>query len=86
MSDNPNFPHLFSPLKVGERTLRNRIALTATWTNYGAGHRVTDRWIDFLAERAKGGCGLIVTEVIAVDPDALAHGAIVTGYEVAMEI
>ena len=50
-------------------------------TNYGAGHRVTERWIDFLAERAKGGAGMIVTEIIAVDPAALAHGAIVTGYE-----
>jgi dimethylglycine catabolism A len=81
MYDNPHFPHLFSPLNVGQRTLRNRIALAATLTNYGAGHRVTDRWTNFLAERAKGGCGMIVTEVIAVDPAALAHGAIVTGYE-----
>ena len=24
MSDNPYFPHLFSSLKVGERTLRTR--------------------------------------------------------------
>jgi dimethylglycine catabolism A len=81
MSDNPHFPHLFSPVKVGERILRNRIALPATLTNYAAAHCVTDRWVDFLAERAKGGCGMIVTEVIAVDPAALAHGAIVNGYE-----
>jgi hypothetical protein len=76
-----SFPRLFSPLQLGRRTLRNRVALPATLTNYGAGHGVTDRWIDFLAERAKGGAGLIVTEVIAVDPAALAHGAIVTGYD-----
>ena len=75
------YPHLFSELRVGTRTLRNRIALPATLTNFGAGNRITDRWIDFLAERARGGCGLIVTEIIAVDPEALAHGAIVTGYE-----
>ena len=75
------YPHLFSELGVGTRTLRNRIALPATLTNFGAGNRITDRWIDFLAERARGGCGLIVTEIIAVDPEALAHGAIVTGYE-----
>ena len=81
MSTNPCFPRLFSPQKVGERTLRNRIVLSATLTNFGAGHRVTDRWTDFLAERAKGGCGAIVTEVIAVDPAALSHGAIVTGYD-----
>ena len=81
MSDNAFFPHLFAPLQIGTRTLRNRVALPATLTNYVAGHRVTERWIDFLAERAKGGAGMIVTEVIAVDPAALAHGAIVTGYE-----
>lgn len=80
MPDNPYFPRLFSPPNVGGRTLRNRIALPATLTNYGAGHRVTERSIDFLAERAKGGCGLIVTEVVAVDPAALAHGAIIAGY------
>ena len=51
--NDPHFPHLFSPLKVGDRTLRNRIVLSETLTNYGAGHRVTDRWINFLAERAK---------------------------------
>ena len=57
MPDNPYFPRLFCPLKVGERTLRNRVVLSATLTNYGAGHRVTERWTNFLAERAKGGCG-----------------------------
>jgi dimethylglycine catabolism A len=81
LSEIAHFPRLFSPLQVGNRTVRNRIALAATLTNYGAGHRVTERWIDFLAERAKGGAGMIVTEIIAVDPAALAHGAIVTGYE-----
>jgi 2,4-dienoyl-CoA reductase-like NADH-dependent reductase (Old Yellow Enzyme family) len=85
MTDNPHFPRLFSPLRIGERTLRNRIALAATLTNYGVGHRITERWIDFLAERAKGGCALIVTEVIAVDPAAFAHGAIIAGYEKANE-
>ena len=75
------YPHLFSEIEVGTRTVRNRIALPATLTNFGAGNRITDRWINFLAERARGGCGLIVTEIVAVDPEALAHGAIVTGYE-----
>ena len=75
------YPHLFSELAIATRRVRNRIALPATLTNFGAGNRITDRWIDFLAERARGGCGLIVTEIIAVDPEALAHGAIVTGYD-----
>ena len=80
-----HFPRLFSPLQLGRRTLRNRIVLPAKLTNFGARHRVTERWIDFLAERAKGGAGMIITEIIAVDPAALAHGAIVTGYDPANE-
>jgi 2,4-dienoyl-CoA reductase-like NADH-dependent reductase (Old Yellow Enzyme family) len=76
-----SFPHLFSPIRIRTREVRNRIALPATLTNYGSGNRVTERWIDFLLARARGGAGLIVSEIIAVDPEALAHGAIVTGYD-----
>ena len=76
---NIHFPHLFSPLQVGRRTLRNRIALPATTTNYGARNRVTDRWISFLAERAKGGAGMVISEIIAVDPAALCQASTVTG-------
>ena len=81
LSENTYFPHLFSPLRVGRRTLRNRIALSATTTNYGERNRVTDRWINFLAERAKGGAGAVITEIIAVDPAALCQASTVTGYE-----
>src|SRR4029079_3327217 len=81
VSENAYFPRLFSPLRVGQRMLRNWIALPATTTNYGARNRVTDRWIDFLAERAKGGAGLVITEIIAVDPAALCQASTVTGYE-----
>jgi len=76
-----DYPQLFSPIRIHRREIRNRIALPATLTTYGAAHRVTDRWTDFLAARARGGAGLIVSEIIAVDPEALAHGAIVTGYD-----
>ncbi len=75
------YPNLFSELRVGSRTLRNRIALPATLTNYGVANRITARWTDFLVERARGGAGLIVSEVIAVDPNAIAQGAIVTGFD-----
>ena len=55
------YPHLFSPIDVGGHRLRNRIALPATLTNYGADHRVTPRWGRFLIERARGGCALLVS-------------------------
>lgn len=79
------FPHLFAPLSLGGVIVRNRIALCATLTNFAVGNRVTDRWIDFLVERARGGAGLIISEVIAVDPEALAHGGIVTGFDATNE-
>ena len=85
MSEGGQFTRLFSPLQVGGRTLRNRIALPATLTNYGSGNRVTPRWINFLAERAKGGAGMIITEILAVDPAALAQGAIITAFNSANE-
>jgi 2,4-dienoyl-CoA reductase-like NADH-dependent reductase (Old Yellow Enzyme family) len=85
MSEGGQFSRLFSPLQVGGRTLRNRIALPATLTNYGSGNRITSRWINFLAERAKGGAGMIITEILAVDPAALAQGAIITAFDTANE-
>jgi 2,4-dienoyl-CoA reductase-like NADH-dependent reductase (Old Yellow Enzyme family)/thioredoxin reductase len=81
MSDGGQFARLFSPLPVGGRTLKNRIALAATLTNYGAGNRITPRWINFLAERAKGGAGMVISEILAVDPAALAQGAIITAFD-----
>ncbi|MEQ8817452.1 MAG: FAD-dependent oxidoreductase [Thalassobaculum sp.] len=77
----PPFPNLLAPIDVGGRTLRNRTALVATVTNYARANRITDRWIDFLVERARGGTGMVITEVIAVDPDAKAQGSTVTGYD-----
>lgn len=75
------YPHLFSPLEVGGHELPNRLCLPATLTNFGAGNRVTERWSNFLIERAKGGTALLVSEIIAVDPNAIAHAAVVTGFE-----
>ena len=75
------YPSLFSPLQIGRRRVRNRVALPATLTNFGQGNRITEKWGNFLIERAKGGAGLIVSEIIAVDPEAIAHGAVVTGFD-----
>ena len=66
---------------MGPCELRNRIALTATLTNFGRDHRITSKWKDFLVERAAGGAALIISEIIAVDPEALANPAVVTGFD-----
>lgn len=77
----PAFANLLSPIAVGGRRLANRTALVATVTNYARANLITDRWIDFLVERARGGTAMVITEVIAVDPDARAQGSTVTGYD-----
>ena len=62
------FPHLFSPGKIGNLTLRNRLVMTAMGSGLGqADGCVTDRELVFLTERAKGGAGLIITGVTRVE-------------------
>lgn len=56
------FPHLFSPLRVGAYTLKNRIMNTGHAAHFQTADGVpTDRYVDYVAERAKGGVAIIVT-------------------------
>ncbi|MCC5861319.1 MAG: NAD(P)-binding protein [Gammaproteobacteria bacterium] len=56
------YPLLFSPLELSGRRLRNRVCHASMTTKYGAGFAVTDRLVDYHANRARGGSALIVTE------------------------
>jgi len=64
---------LFSPEKIGNVQIKNRIVRSATYVRraekYG---RVGDQLIDFYKELAKGGTGLIISEFIAVDQSGTA--------------
>ena len=61
--------HLFSPITINGMTLKNRAVMPAMGTGYGNGDgTVSDRLIAYLARRARGGTGLIITEICAVDP------------------
>ena len=62
------FDTLFSPIAVGARELRNRIAHAATVTGLGKDRAVTDRLIAYHAARARGGTAMIVTELMNVHP------------------
>jgi 2,4-dienoyl-CoA reductase-like NADH-dependent reductase (Old Yellow Enzyme family) len=55
--------------------------LPATVTNLAKSNRITEAYKNFLIERAKGGAAMLITEVIAVDPNAIAQPAIVTGFD-----
>ena len=56
------FPHLFSPLRVGKYTLRNRIMNTGHAAHFQAGDGTpTEQYVHYVGERAKGGAAIIVT-------------------------
>jgi 2,4-dienoyl-CoA reductase-like NADH-dependent reductase (Old Yellow Enzyme family) len=56
------FPNLFSPLRIGRVTVPNRISFSAHLTNLAHDGLPTERLTDYLAARARGGAGLIITE------------------------
>lgn len=65
------FAKLFSPMKIGSCTIPNRLAVPAMVTNFCTEDGlVTDRFVRYLEEKAKGGWGLIITEDYAVNPNA----------------
>lgn len=55
------YPHLFTPLDLGFTTLRNRILMGSMHTGLEDRARDFPRLAAYLAERAAGGAGLIVT-------------------------
>src|SRR5215472_12384711 len=63
-----SFPHLLSPLQIGNVTVRNRMMQSAhakVWTLHGTD---TMRHAYYHAERAKGGAGLLITGNRLVHP------------------
>ena len=56
-----NFPNLFSPLRIGGVTVRNRIVVPPHGVVFPPGQgNAVDRVIDYHVERAKGGAGLVI--------------------------
>jgi len=53
------FEHLFTPFRLGHVTLRNRIVSTPHATRFGKDGYVTERYIRYHAEKARGGAGLV---------------------------
>lgn len=64
------YPHLFSPFKLRNVKLKNRLVMAPMSTELGGLEgEVTPAMIAFYRERAIGGMGLIVVEYTCVDPD-----------------
>ena len=76
MNTGAEFEKLFQPIRINQMTLTNRVVLPAMGNNYGsdAGF-VTEQQIDYYAERAKGGAGLLITEMVSIDSPVGQRGA-----------
>jgi mycofactocin system FadH/OYE family oxidoreductase 2 len=83
------YKYLFSPLKLGPITLRNRVVFSAHLTNYAADGHATPQHAAYYEARAKGGAGLIITEEHSTHPtdwpyEKLIHGfhrSVIPGYK-----
>ena len=65
------FPHVFKPLKLRHKTLRNRIVFGAHTANMAQGGLPGAQHIGYYRERALGGAAMIVVEPVPVHPAAV---------------
>jgi 2,4-dienoyl-CoA reductase-like NADH-dependent reductase (Old Yellow Enzyme family)/thioredoxin reductase len=54
------FARLFTPIKLGHVLVKNRIVSTPHGAAFGENGRITDRYIRYHEEKAKGGCGAVM--------------------------
>ena len=65
------YSKLFTPVKVGNLEIKNRTVSTAMVMNFNTyDGKITDQFIKYLEEKAKGGYGLIITEDYSVNEHA----------------
>lgn len=73
-------PRLFSPLRLGPQTLRNRVVFTAHLTNSARHGLPTQQHTAYYAARAAGGVGMIITEEQIVHPSDWPYEKVIHGY------
>lgn len=67
------YTNLLSPGKIGNVTIKNRVVMPAMMLDHGQfDGKTTEQMMDYYEERAKGGVGLIITEITRVND---VHGA-----------
>ena len=80
MSGGGRYRYLFSPLRVGPLTLRNRIVFSAHLTNYATGGLPSQQHAAYYAARAAGGAGLIITEEHSTHPTDWPYEKLIHGF------
>jgi mycofactocin system FadH/OYE family oxidoreductase 2 len=74
------FPTLFSPLKIGQVEVKNRLSFQPHLTNLALDCLPSDAHMHYWGERAKGGVGLIITEEMSVHPTDRAYEKLIDVY------
>ncbi|NLT34977.1 MAG: mycofactocin system FadH/OYE family oxidoreductase 2 [Gaiellales bacterium] len=74
------FTFLFSPLTIGRVEVPNRISFSAHLTNFAENHLPSERHVHYLAARARGGTGLIITEEQSVHPTDRAYEKLIEAF------
>jgi 2,4-dienoyl-CoA reductase-like NADH-dependent reductase (Old Yellow Enzyme family) len=70
-----SYDKLFTPIKIGNVELKNRIAMAPMLMGFGVfDGTATESMLDYYEERAKGGTGLIFTEITRIN-DVTGAGA-----------
>ncbi|MFN2359037.1 MAG: NADH:flavin oxidoreductase, partial [Desulfotignum sp.] len=62
--------HLFSPIKIKDLTVKNRLMMSAMSINFGVDEHchVTEQLIAYFVERARGGAGMMLVGGGSVHP------------------
>ena len=78
---HPQFPYLFSPLRVGSTTVPNRTVFAAHLTNLAERNLPGPAMLAYYEERARGGAGLIITEEQSVHPTDHAYERLIRAFD-----
>jgi mycofactocin system FadH/OYE family oxidoreductase 2 len=74
------YRYLFTPLRLGPLTVRNRIVFAAHLTNYAEDGLPSQQHAAYYAARAAGGAGLIVTEEHSTHPTDWPYEKLIHGF------
>ncbi|HZU67390.1 MAG TPA: mycofactocin system FadH/OYE family oxidoreductase 2 [Ktedonobacteraceae bacterium] len=75
------YQYLFTPIRIGQTIIPNRVVFAAHLTNLAEENLPGPRLIAYYAERARGGCGLIITEEQSVHPSDWAYQKLIHGFD-----
>src|SRR2546429_1456671 len=75
------YQYLFTPIRIGQTIIPNRVVFAAHLTNLAEENMPGPRLTAYYAERARGGCGLIITEEQSVHPSDWAYQKLIHGFD-----